>query len=84
MPKVKECRTKSVTCDDFRGVAISPILSKVFEHCILDRFGTIFSSSGAQFGFKNGSGCRNAIHTVRKIVEQLTKVAIPLIFVLLI
>jgi len=45
----------------------------VFEHCILDRFGTLFSSSEAQFSFKKGSGCRNAIYTVRKIVEQFTK-----------
>ena len=29
---------KSVTVDDFRGIAISPVLSKVFEHCVLDRY----------------------------------------------
>ena len=34
VPKLKDCRTKSVNCDDFRGIAISPILSKVFEHCL--------------------------------------------------
>jgi len=28
---------KTVTVDDFRGVSISPVISKVFEHCILDR-----------------------------------------------
>ena len=31
VPKLKDCRTKSVNCVDFRGIAISPILSKVFE-----------------------------------------------------
>ena len=25
VPKIKDCRTKSVACDDFRGIAISPI-----------------------------------------------------------
>ena len=73
VPKLKDCRTKSVTCDDFRGVAISPVISKVFEHCILDKFGTLFSSCDAQFGFKKGSGCRNAIYSVRKIVDEITK-----------
>ena len=73
LPKLKDCRTKSVNCNDFRGITISPILSKVFEHCILDRFGSSFVSCNAQFGFKKNSGCRNAIHSVRKIVERLTK-----------
>jgi len=31
--------TVKLTCDDFRGIAISPVLSKVFEHCLLDRYG---------------------------------------------
>ena len=52
---------------------ITNFLSKVFEHCILDRFGSSFVSSDAQFGFKKNSGCRNAIHSVSKTVERLTK-----------
>ena len=40
---------KSLTVDDFRGISISPVVSKIFEHCILiDRFKT----SDNQFGFK--------------------------------
>ena len=30
--------SKSITVDDFRGISISPVISKVFEHCILDRY----------------------------------------------
>ena len=26
---------KSVTVNDFRGISISPVISKVFQHCIL-------------------------------------------------
>ena len=68
VPKLKDCRTKSVNCNDFRDITISPILSKVFEHCIVDRFGSSFVSCDAQFGFKKNSGSRNAIHFVRKTV----------------
>jgi len=32
--KVKDCRESYMSCDDFRGIAISPIL-QVFEHCLL-------------------------------------------------
>ena len=73
VPKIKDFRTKSVACDDFRGIAISPILSKVFEHCILDIFHTWCSSFDTQFGFKKGSGCRNAIYSFRKAVDNITQ-----------
>ena len=36
--------SKSVTVDDFRGISISPTISKVFEHCILDRYADFFSN----------------------------------------
>ena len=55
-----------------RYIAISPI-TKYFEHCILDRFQTFFLSCDSQFGFKKGTGCRNAIYTVRNIVDKCTK-----------
>ena len=31
--------SKTVTVSDFRGISISPVVSKVFEHCVLERFG---------------------------------------------
>jgi len=49
--------SKALICDDFRAVAISPILSKVFEYCILKRYETFLVSSDNQFGFKKGVGC---------------------------
>ena len=67
IPKIKDSRIKSMTCDYFRGLAISPLISKVFEHCILDRFSIYFTSCDAQYGFKKGVGCRNAIHTVQYV-----------------
>jgi len=40
-PKVEDCRSKAMTHDDFRAISITPILSKVFEYCILDRYSTV-------------------------------------------
>jgi len=72
IPKPKKCYSKPLICDDFRGVAISPIISKVFEHCILNRFGSsiqqIISSS-----LKKGIGRNFAIRVVRNTVENFTK-----------
>ena len=73
IPKVKDCHSKALTCDDFRGIAISPILSKVFEHCILDKFKYFLSTDDNQFGFKKGLGCSHAIYTVKNIVGQFIK-----------
>ena len=47
--------SKSLTMDDFRGITISPVLSKVFESCILDRYQQYFVTSDYQFGFKKDS-----------------------------
>ena len=73
IPKPKECYSKSLTCDDFRGIAISPIISKVLEYCILDRFGSYFETADNQFGFKKGIECSFAIRVVRNVVEKFTK-----------
>jgi len=62
-----------MSCNDFRGIAISPIISKVFEHCVLGTFRICFTSCDAQFGFgfKKGLGCRNAVYMVRTIVGKI-------------
>ena len=52
IPKIKDYYSKALTCDDFRAIAISPILSKVFEHCIIKRYESFLVSSDNQFGFK--------------------------------
>jgi len=52
---------KAVTVDDFRGVSISPVISKVFEHCVLDRYGGFFGSSDNHIGFKKNLGCASAV-----------------------
>jgi len=49
--ETKKYFSKSLLCDNFRGIAISPILSKVFEYCLLDRFKDYVVSADNQFGF---------------------------------
>ena len=70
LSKVSDCRTKALTCNDFRGIAISAIISKTFEYCILERFEHFLSSKDNQFGFKKGVGCTHAIYSARKTIER--------------
>ena len=60
---------KSVSANDFRGISISPVISKVFEHCILERYGAFFVSSDYQFGFKKRSSCAHATYTLRCVID---------------
>ena len=74
IPKPKYLYSKPLTCDDFRGIAISSVLAKVFEHCILDRL-LLFSRHHPtmQFGFKIRISCNPAIRSVRNIVDGFNR-----------
>ena len=73
---------KSITVDDFRGISISPVISKVFEHCILDRYEKFLTTSDNQFGFKKKSGCTHALYTLRCAVSYYNTLGVQLIYVL--
>ena len=68
--KIKDFCFKAMTCDDFIGIAVSSILSEVFEHCILDKFESFLWTNANQFGFKKGLGCSHAIYTVKSVVDR--------------
>ena len=62
--------TKNITVDDFRGISISPVISKVLEHCILNKFSDYFKTSDNQFGFKKLVGYPQAIYCVKHVIES--------------
>lgn len=64
---------KPLSVNDFRGISISPVISKIFEKCILDRFAVFFETHDSQFGFKKGMGCSHAIYSVKAVVDCYTK-----------
>ena len=58
--KVKDIRTKALARNDFRSTAISPIIYKVFEYCVIDN----------QFGFRKRLNCTHAIYSTRYFVDH--------------
>ncbi len=70
IPKNTSGNLKSYTCNDYRGIAISNLIPKVFEKCLIVIFGDYFIVSDNQFGFKRGIGCSHAIHSVKKLVDH--------------
>lgn len=61
---------KRAKFDDFRGITLNPIISKIFEHCLLNRLLPWFKSSSNQFGFKKGHGCNHAIYVAHTTIEH--------------
>ena len=64
---------KQATFDDYRGITISPIISKIVEKCVLEKFEKYFISSDNQFGFKKKVGCSHAIYSLRSTVDYFVK-----------
>jgi len=70
IPKPKDTRTKAMSCNDFRAITISHVLSKVFEYCILEKFQSLFATEDNQIGFKKKPSCNHTIYTVRDVVDR--------------
>ena len=51
LPKGNKADSKSLTLEEFCGISISTVLSKILEHCILDRYATLLTTTDNQFGF---------------------------------
>ena len=55
--------------DNYRGITVNPVISKIFEHCLLTLFNKHLQTSPRQFGFKAKTGCDKALYTVRKTID---------------
>ena len=73
VPIPKESGKKGImSVDMFRGISISPVISKTFEHCVLLLYSRYFETSERQFGHKSKVGCTGAIFAVHKVIEHFT------------
>src|SRR2546425_2812453 len=60
-------------CDNYRGITLSCVISKVFEYAILGKYSHLFRTDSLQFGFQKGVGCSDALFTVKSVVDYFTK-----------
>ena len=56
---------------DFRGITTSPVISKIFDYCLVTLSVYILQSSHFQFGFKKDKGCRDALYALNETVDYL-------------
>jgi len=73
IPLIKNSDGDETSSDNYRGITLSPVLSKVFELTLLNDVKSYLISDDLQFDIKRNSSCANAIFTMRSVVEQYCK-----------
>ena len=69
IPIVKDLRGNKSDPSNYRGITISPISSKVFEHVLKVVFCDSLKTSQYQFGFKRKSSTTHALHCLKETVD---------------
>ena len=72
IPLVKDRHGDAGNLNNYRGITIAPIISKIFEHVLRIQFHEHLSTSMYQFGFKRKSSTSHAIHSLKETVNYYT------------
>jgi len=69
IPLVKDKHGDVTNSSNYRGITISPVISQIFECCLLLKFDSLLYSSELQLGFKKHLGCGPALFSVQQVVK---------------
>ena len=69
IPLIKDNRGNHGDVSNYRGITLSPTISKVFEHALKDIFADHFSTSLSQFGFKRRSSIVDALFCLKQTIN---------------
>ena len=72
VPIVKDHQGDLGSLDNYRGITIAPIISKIFEHVLKIVFFKYLSTSKYQFGFKKGSSTSHALYCLKQTINYYT------------
>jgi len=70
---VKNMDGDRTTSGNYRGITLSPVISKLFEMSLMAVFEYQLRSDRLQFGFKQHSSCSHALFTLRTVVDHYVK-----------
>ena len=73
IPLIKDKSGNCNNVNNYRGITLSSIISKLFELCLANLYGDKLNTSYLQFGFKKKLGCANAIYALRSVVDYYVK-----------
>ena len=70
IPLIKDRTGNASDVNNYRGITISPIISKLFEHVLKSVFFEYLHTSENQFGFKKQSSTAHALHCLKQTVNH--------------
>jgi len=73
IPLLKNVDGNKFTTDNYRGITLSPVISKLCETVLLSQFIDQLTSDLLPFGFKPKSSCSHAILTFKTVVDYYVK-----------
>ena len=69
IPILKDTKGDLTSCDNYRPVALTSVISKIFELLILEKYSSQFITTCNQFGFKAKHGTEECIFVLQQIIE---------------
>ena len=69
IPIIKDRNGNVSDVSNYRGITISPMVSKVFELILRDKFSRYLSTSSYQYGFMNKSSTNHALFCLRETIN---------------
>ena len=73
IPLVKDIDGNRFVTDNYTGITISPVISKLFEMVLMMLFDSQLSSDSLQFGFKQNSSGNHAMFTLKTVVDHYVR-----------
>ena len=73
VPLIKDRSDDVCKLSNYRGISLSPVISKLFEACLSNRYNKFLTSHNLQYGFKKGASCASAVFVMQQTVEYFTK-----------
>ena len=69
LPTVKDTKEDLGDSDNYRPIALTSVISKIFELVILERYRSILDTSPHQFGFKAKHRTELGIFALKQVIE---------------
>ena len=69
IPLVKDKNGDPCNSDNYRGITLCSTIFKIFELCMVDKFGSFLKTSDLQLGFKKDIGCGPAVFILQQVTN---------------
>jgi len=72
-PILRNKHGDNTSIDMYRGITLTPVISKLFEAILLVMYENSLYSNPLQFGFKNNASCSHALLGFTEAIQYYTK-----------